>query len=613
MATQTITSKPKTACPMHEQLRNRVGRTIMKAATAILASVLLLSPLTALAAAEPSQEVEALYNGIRLPAGWPRSAPLPADWPPRSAKQPKPMPMPYLRHPPKVIPIDIGRQLFVDDFLIGDSTLARVWHQPQKHPNNPILKPETPLELQKGFCPVAAPFSDGVFYDPKDRLFKMWYHAGWFDGTGFATSRDGVEWKRAELDVVPGTNRVIPDRDQMRRDGASVWLDHGAKLASERFKMFLFTRTGTIGTKLTGEQKGHILTSPDGIHWDFRGATGMVGDNTTFFYNPFRKKWVFSIRYNIRNKSWRQRVRQYWECDDLLQAVQSDGWRKNPPIFWIATDAADQPDPAIGDTPQLYKLDAVAYESVILGLVEILLGPDGEKCFAQGLPKITELQVAFSRDGFYWDRPCRKPFIAPSRKPGDWQRGYISSAGGCCLIVGDKLHFYYGAFMGDETLTNNTPWNGMYAHGATGLAILRRDGFASMDAGTGTGTLTTRPVTFSGKYLFVNVNSPEGALRAEVLDENGKAIEPFTLEDCRPIVTDSVRQQITWNGGSDLSGLKDRAVRFRFELTNGSLYAFWVSPDIRGASHGYTAAGGPGFTGPTDTVGFQQRNSASTK
>ncbi len=40
-----------------------------------------------------------------------------------------------------------------------------------------------------------------------------------------------------------------------------------------------------------------------------------------------------------------------------------------------------------------------------------------------------------------------------------------------------------------------------------------------------------------------------------------------------------------------------------FYLTNGELYAFWVSPEETGASHGYVAAGGPGLTGPTDTVG----------
>lgn len=46
-----------------------------------------------------------------------------------------------------------------------------------------------------------------------------------------------------------------------------------------------------------------------------------------------------------------------------------------------------------------------------------------------------------------------------------------------------------------------------------------------------------------------------------------------------------------------------RPVRFRFQLTNGSLYSFWVSPEESGASYGYVGAGGPGFTEPTDTVG----------
>ena len=40
-------------------------------------------------------------------------------------------------------------------------------------------------------------------------------------------------------------------------------------------------------------------------------------------------------------------------------------------------------------------------------------------------------------------------------------------------------------------------------------------------------------------------------------------------------------------------------------LRGGRLYAFWVSPAASGASHGYVAAGGPGFKGPTDTVGVK--------
>ena len=43
-------------------------------------------------------------------------------------------------------------------------------------------------------------------------------------------------------------------------------------------------------------------------------------------------------------------------------------------------------------------------------------------------------------------------------------------------------------------------------------------------------------------------------------------------------------------------------VRTKF-LKGGELYAFWVSKEASGASGGYVAAGGPGFTEPTDTGG----------
>jgi hypothetical protein len=62
-------------------------------------------------------EGELLFNGIRLPS----------PWLPRRAYSLEPMPLPYLERPPAVIPIDVGRQLFVDDFLIAETTLTRTW------------------------------------------------------------------------------------------------------------------------------------------------------------------------------------------------------------------------------------------------------------------------------------------------------------------------------------------------------------------------------------------------------------------------------------------------------------------------------------------------------
>ena len=134
----------------------------------------------------------------------------------------------------------------------------------------------------------------------------------------------------------------------------------------------------------------------------------------------------------------------------------------------------------------------------MLGLFCILQGDAKEDI---GRPKRNQVFIGYSRDGFHWNRPLREPFIGVSENEGDWNWGNVQSVGGDCLVVGDKLYFYYSGRAGRGRLQKDKLyWNNAYA--SIGVAMLRRDGFASMDAGLGGSTLTTRPVTFAGKHLF---------------------------------------------------------------------------------------------------------------
>mgnify|MGYP001826555751 FL=1 len=546
---------------------------------------------------------EVLYNGVVLPD----------VWPPRNMAPDvhRPMPVPYLQSPPDVIPIDVGRQLFVDDFLIEYTDSRRHFHQPVKHEANPLLSPETEVEMNQGFCPTAVPFSDGCFYDPECGHFKLYYMAGAWDGVAVATSTDGIHWERPELDVIPGTNLVLRP-EKLRRDGVSVWLDHEASDPGERFKMYYWARTGVVGKKMKGGQ-GFILTSADGIHWMWRGEIGKTGDNSTLFYNPFRDVWAYTVRQFGRslppwagelgwNGRSRGRARSYWENESLMASL--GGWSEYEPVFWFGADNHDHPRPGydLGRVPQIYKVDAVGYESLMLGLIQLHYGPPNSDCMEGGFPKLTELQLAYSRDGFHWDRANRETFIEATLEENAWDRAYIHSVGGVCNIVEDKLYFYYAGFRGDHANTNPVGhFNGMYANASTGVAVLRRDGFVSMEAGREARILLTRPVTFSGEYLFVNLQSQRGAVYVEICDEDGKVLPGFSLGECRPMSTDSTQQRVGWNGGNSLSSLSGRPVRFKFHLTDSKLYAFWVSRDSDGSSGGATAAGGPGFSGTWDT------------
>src|SRR5262245_39921823 len=117
-----------------------------------------------------SRPRQVLYNGIEQPKVWPpRDVVLPLTELPTPA---------YLKAPPDVLPIDLGRQLFIDDFLIEQSTLKRTYHSAQYHPATPVLKPDQPWETRSQPNPTSMPFSDGIFYDPRDKQFKLWYMGG---------------------------------------------------------------------------------------------------------------------------------------------------------------------------------------------------------------------------------------------------------------------------------------------------------------------------------------------------------------------------------------------------------------------------------------------------
>ncbi|MGH9221689.1 MAG: glycosyl hydrolase family 32, partial [Vicinamibacterales bacterium] len=214
--------------------------------------------------------------------------------------------------------------------------------------------------------------------------------------------------------------------------------------------------------------------------------------------------------------------------------------------------------------------------------------------------KPNDLCVAFSRDGFHWSRDARDPFIPVSETPGDWNWANVQSAGGVCTVVGDRLHFYVSGRRG-------VPGTQLPGECSTGLATLRRDGFASVTDVWPAGRprqiglrpgLMTRPLRFTGRHLFVNADV-KGELRVEVLDRAGRAIDGFSIDRSNAVRGDSTRAMVTWTGDS-LARLAGQPVRFRFMLSNAKLYAFWVSRSARGESSGYLGGGGPAFASHQD-------------
>src|SRR4029453_3996196 len=114
-----------------------------------------------------------------------------------------------------------------------------------------------------------------------------------------------------------------------------------------------------------------LFTSADGVHWGVpQRLSGFAhGDNTSFFDDPFRKVWVFSIRRTGKSpvSGKNVRVRSYLAAGEFLDLAPA---RNDQVVPWLAADALDRPDaaPDLGYEPELYKFGAVAYESLMVGL-----------------------------------------------------------------------------------------------------------------------------------------------------------------------------------------------------------------------------------------------------
>ena len=459
------------------------------------------------------------------------------------------------------------------------------YHFPEYCASNPILKADRPWEFNAMGDPYAAPFSGGVWYDEEVSKFKMWYSAGGGKRDGlllcYAESDDGRNWNKPELDVVQGTNIV----DTTEHDCVSVLLDKHEKIAYRRYKMFIVAFDSPSSVRMM------LKYSTDGIHWsEPQAVSEHIYDRCAVYYDPFRCKYVLSLK-TIHETYRRARCYLAHENPETLVrlARRVRNSQEDEHIrYWFNADDADPHHPDFPEIrPQIYNHEAIAYERFLLGEFTIWQGPENDVCDSLKIQKRNEVLLGWSDNGFDWLRDCRRPFLTVGDNPDAWNAGNVQSTSGSPLIVGDSLYFYFSGRY------NSKPEHD--SNFATGLATLRRDGFASVCAGLGEGWITTHPFVCDGEYLFVNIDSRDSVC-AEILDENNFPIAGFTKDDCIPTgAANATRHRIMWKQADNLSSLVGSKIRVRFYLKDAELYSFWFSPSVNGESRGYTAGGGPGL------------------
>ena len=139
-------------------------------------------------------------------------------------------------------------------------------------------------------------------------------------------------------------------------------------------------------------------------------------------------------------------------------------------------------------------------------------------------------------------------------------------------MQGDQLWFYYTGGMNYGLVLNRGVDSDAFA---ICLAILRRDGFISLDAGEEEGVLLTEPFTMPGGAIFVNADAFKGEISAEVLDKEGRVVAMSA-----PMEGDQLRGKLQWRKGN-MADLKGEVVSILFKLRNAAFYSYWFAEKAR--------------------------------
>ena len=451
------------------------------------------------------------------------------------------------------ISVPVGqRQLFLDDHAVAKiENLKRTMHQPKK--KGAVIRADYLVHPTHTIQTRAAPA-----WDPERKVFKFWV-LGVGTNAGYMESPDGLHWN-------PGP--------EMNLD---VWLavrDPNDPDPARRYKAALLNRGFAV--------------SADGIRWTKLDVPAISSsDEGNFSFDPSEGLFVHTVK----------RSGPYGRSVHLVTSRDFATWQDHGLIFCaddldqelgrqsIQARLADprllqpfQNDPAAYNV-DVYNMGVFRYEGYYIGMPAMYhaTGPIPNYPNTDGFHLV---QLACSRDLKTWHRlGDRQAFIGPSPVGGGAYDLTQIIGPSDAVVRGDELWFYYTG------LKYRASWRyvGQYPHGehirlpgldpdqdAICLAVLRRDGFVSMEAGESEGVLVTKSFALSGSRLYVNVDAPEGELRVEVLSRGAKV-----LAASRPLTGDQPHGQVIWKKGN-MGSTKGREVRLRFRLRKAHFYSFWL-------------------------------------
>jgi hypothetical protein len=482
--------------------------------------------------------------------------------------------------------IDARTLILVDDHDIQyRAGLKRVLIPLLRHPKNPLI-PGSP-KGQLAYC--------AMYRDASTGKYQFWYQttAGGH-GVAYAESEDGINFTLPALDIVKLSdpnqrNIVFTSEDHYN---ASVVVDPpGSGDPAKRYKLAYWSIPRNKDDKPEdGDTRGtnggmYVAFSPDGIRWTkhsedpvLRGTYGrstqppLMGDASYRWGPPLSVSDVIDAswdpiakKYLVFAKAWVDAPNGTTFWKRAIVRTESDDF-----IHWKQPELVMIPDEFDGQRPaefggarkgvQLHGAPVFVHEGIYFSLLQpAFFDTNGHQ----------PIELAISRDSFNWQRPFRSDFFLPVDGKDSFDSGRIWSSSSP-VILEDEIRFYYGAY--------EHPWNSKMQQpkSGIGLATMKRDRFVANRPIEKVGQMTLKPTRIESLDGFtINADASKGALRVELMNEDGYVIPGFAKADAIPITGDSLRHHPKWNADVAAS-FKPGVYTIRVHLENADLFAVTI-------------------------------------
>ncbi len=491
-----------------------------------------------------------------------------------------------------VIALGSRKHLFIDDAFIQDMGMAEI-----------VVNP--PAKMERVIGNIKGAFRKHLtVVEDSEGLIRI-YNSVEDDFLAVYTSEDGVHFEEPKMGPTYKGKDNIVLREMVGGLG-NPFIDPNGP-AEERWKYFSdFNRRGI-----------YLYTSPDGYKWS-RHKTAILpfrsGTQSCTFYDDQQQKYISYHRSGIFHTPAKatQRSSVVVVLDDLRKPHQFkalsqadyieigksqplrdpkpwylDNGPLTPGGFGMEYPHAFDPVPEDPVGTDIYVTKATKYEwapdtYLAFPIVYFHYEADGpqtrqtlmDEARGRGSGPI-ESQLAVSRDGIRWKRYHRPVYIGPGIHAG---RNVITAyiAHGMVKRGNEIWQYYFGETQYHSAIKKDLDGRGVYR------LVQRIDGFVSVDSPyEKETTVLTKPFTFTGNRLSLNIDTDAaGYAQVGFLDDSGKPISKFSVDDCVYINGDFTDAPVEWlNSGTDVSSLQGKTVQLVLKMRGSKLFALQFKSD----------------------------------